>query len=231
MASDPAHLTRLDNDDTAFNTWVVAWVAHQVVREPLALFDAPIFYPARNALAFSEHMLVQSLMGLPLQWMTGSPVLVYNVLVWLGYTLSGFAMALLMRRWTGSPGAGIVSGCLYAFNAHLLTRYAHLQALHLEFFPVALYAFDRVLRGAGSKHALLLAAMFAVQALCSNYTMVLMTAALGVAFIVRREPYRLDRRLWLNMALAGVVAGVMCGFARHGPRVHRGQCGKEREQP
>ena len=28
LASDPAHLARLDNHDAELNTWIVAWVAH-----------------------------------------------------------------------------------------------------------------------------------------------------------------------------------------------------------
>ncbi len=126
LARDPAHLSRLDNDDTAFNTWVVAWVAHQLPRDPAHLFSAPIFHPAPDALAFSEHMVVPAIIGAPLQWAGLSPVLVYNLLVWLGFALSGFAMAVTMERWTGSAFAGIVAGCLYSFNAHQLVRFAHL---------------------------------------------------------------------------------------------------------
>jgi hypothetical protein len=48
MPSDPLHLTRLDNDDTALNTWVLAWVAGQISRNPLGLFEAPIFFPAHD---------------------------------------------------------------------------------------------------------------------------------------------------------------------------------------
>ena len=58
-----------------------------------------------------------------------------------------FPVIAIPRAWTGSTFAGIVAGCLFAFNAHLLTRYAHLQALHLEFLPAVFFAFDRVLRG------------------------------------------------------------------------------------
>ena len=205
MATDPAHLTRLDNDDTAFNTWVVAWVQHQLTHDPFALFEAPIFFPARRALAFSEHMLTQSIMGLPLYWANLSPVLIYNVLVWLGYCLSGFAMAVLIRSWTGSMFAGVVAGCLFSFNAHLLTRYAHLQALHLEFFPLVLYAFDRVLTSTRVRHVVLLVAAFVVQALCSNYTMVMMAAALVVSFAVRLPQLRERRRVWTDLAVAGVA--------------------------
>ena len=206
LARDPGHLTRLDNDDTAFNTWVVAWVAHQLPRDPVHLFDAPIFFPAPDALAFSEHMVVPAVIGAPLQWAGMSPVLVYNLLVWLGFTLSGFAAALLMRAWTGSIAAAIVAGCLYAFNAHLLTRFSHLQALHLEFFPIVLYAFDRVVRGAGRRTTFAaLAAAFVLQALCSNYTMVMMTTALVIAFVVRPEAWTLQRRVWLPLVGTGLL--------------------------
>jgi hypothetical protein len=209
MATDPAHLTRLDNDDTAFNAWVVAWVAHQIVRDPLRLFDAPIFYPAERALAFSEHMLVPGSIGAPLFWLGAPVMLVYNVLVWLGFALSGYAMALLIRSWTSSTSAAIVAGCLYAFNAHLLTRYSHLQALHLQFFPLALYALDRVLRGEHLRMAALLAAAFVVQALCSNYTMVMTAAALAVAAAVRPELWHRDRRLWTTLVLTGAAAALL----------------------
>ena len=207
LARDPAHLSRLDNDDTAFNTWVVAWVAHQLPRDPAHLFDAPIFYPAPDALAFSEHMIVPAVMGAPLQWAGASPVLVYNLLVWAGFALSGFAMAVLIDRWTGSAFAGIVAGCLYAFNAQQLTRFPHLQALHLEFFPLVLYAFDRVLAGAGPRAAALLGSMFVLQALCSNYTMVFISTALVAALVVRPEPWRRSSgRMWLLLVAAGLLA-------------------------
>jgi hypothetical protein len=61
-------------------------------------------------------------------------------------------MALVVLRWTGSTVAGILAGMLYAFNAHLLTRLVHLQALHIEFLPLALLALDQVLRvGVGNR--------------------------------------------------------------------------------
>jgi hypothetical protein len=209
MPSDPAHLTRLDNNDTAFNTWVITWVAHQAFTDPLNLFNAPIFYPSRNALAFSEHMVTQGVMSAPLHWAGFSPVTVYNVMVWLGYALSAFSMALLIRAWTGSVPAASVAACLYGFNAHLLTRYAHLQALHLEFFPLVLFTFDRVLRGGGTiRDVLLLATMFVVQSLCSYYTMVMAAAALVVAFIVRAETWQAPRRVWLSMGAAAVIVAV-----------------------
>ena len=100
LASDLGHLSRLDNHDAELDTWIVTWVAHALAASPLHLFEAPIFYPEHHSLAFSEHMLVPSLLGAPLLWAGLSPVLVYNVLIIAGFTLSGWAMFLLMERWT-----------------------------------------------------------------------------------------------------------------------------------
>ena len=185
LASDPVHLSRLDNHDAELLTWTVAWVAHILPREPLSLFEAPILYPEQHTLAFSEHMFVPSVMGAPLLWLGASPVLVYNLLIIAGLALSGWAMYLLMARWTGSVAAGVIAGLLYAFNAHVLTRFVHLQAQHVEFFPLMLYALDRVIVDRRRRDAVLLAAAFVLQSLCSNYLLVFMTYALLVSVAVR----------------------------------------------
>jgi hypothetical protein len=241
LASDVSSLSRLDNDDAGLNIFIVSWIAHILPRAPLALFDAPMFFPERATLAYSEHMLVPSLMGAPLIWAGVSPVTVYNLLVMAGFALSGWTMALVVRRWTGSTQAGVLSGMLYAFNAHLLTRLVHLQALHLEFLPIALFALDAVLRtdagnrqpAAGSREPAIgnrqsavgsdagtlspsspsaapalsapsaaLTSAFVLQALCSNYTLVFMSAALFVAAVARYQEWLWPIRVHRVRALA-----------------------------
>jgi hypothetical protein len=185
LASAPGHLARLDNHDAELNTWIIAWIAHALPTQPLNLFEAPLFHPEHHSLAFSEHMFVPSVMGAPLMWAGASPVLVYNLLIMIGFALSGFAMYWLMAAWTGSTSAAIVAGLAYAFNAHALTRFVHLQALHVEFFPIVLYAFDRVLTERRWRDVLLLAGAFVLQSLCSNYLLVFTTYALIASAIVR----------------------------------------------
>ena len=167
LATDPAHLSRNDNADTVLNEWIIAWVAHQAPRDPAHLFDANIFYPERNSLALSEALLVQAAMAAPLLWAGASPVLAYNLVLIAGFALTGFAMCLVVARWTDDWAAGIVAGILAAFNGHLLTRMPHLQALHVEFLPLALLALDRLLRTPRVRHAVSLAAWFTLQALAS----------------------------------------------------------------
>ncbi len=58
-----------------------AWIAHALVTSPLHLFDANIFYPAKDTLAYSDATLLEGLLAAPFLWMHVSPVLVYNVLL------------------------------------------------------------------------------------------------------------------------------------------------------
>ena len=210
LATDPTHLSRVDNDDWAQNTWTLAWEAHILPRNPLRLFDGPIFHPERHTIAYSEHMFVQSVMGAPLFWMGLSPVLVHNLLTLAGLALSGWAMYLLMARWTGSSWAGLVAGLIYGFNAHTLTRFAHLQAQHVEFFPLLLYAVDRLVTERTRAMAILTGGAFVLNALCSNYYLVFSAFTLLVVALVRAPewwPHPQMRAHWVRVALIA-AAGV-----------------------
>ena len=211
LASDPGHLSRIDNDDWAQNTWTLAWEARALASHPLQLFNGPIFHPERNTIAYSEHMFVQSVMGAPLFWIGVSPVLIHNLLTIAGFALSGWAMCLLMARWTGNHWAGILAGLIYAFNAHSLTRFAHLQAMHVEFFPLLLYAVDRWIVERTRALAILTGVAFVLQALCSNYHLVFSAFILLAVALVRWQawwPHRHMRVHWLwigGIAAIGVV--------------------------
>jgi hypothetical protein len=185
LATDLGHLTRHDNRDAILNEWIVAWVAHELPRAPWHLFDANIFYPERLTLAFSEPMIVQGVMALPLFWMGASVVLAYNLLLLAGLALTGWTTALVVRRWTGDWTSAVVAGCLFGFNAHALSRLPHLQTQHAEFLPLALYALDRVLTVPTVRRALALTAWFVLQSLTSIYLLVITAFALLASVLVR----------------------------------------------
>jgi hypothetical protein len=207
LASDPAGLTRHDNRDMMLNEWIVAWVAHQVPTAPLDLFDANIFHPEQRTLAYSETMLVQSAMGAPLLWLGASPVLTYNLLLLAGLTLSGWAMCLVVRGWTGDWAAGLVSGIVFAFSAHVLTRIPHLQTQHVEFLPLALAALDRLLRRPGLRGAIALGVWCVLQSLTSIYLLAITIFSVAAAIGARAGEWTGERLVPVAKAL-GVAAAM-----------------------
>jgi hypothetical protein len=211
LASDPAHLARHDNRDTMLNEWIVAWVAHQAPRHPAHVFDANIFYPERHALAYSEPMLPQSAMALPFLAAGASPVLAYGLLLIAGFALSGWSMCLVIRAWTGDWAAGIVSGVLFAFNAHLLSRVPHLQAQHVEFLPAALYALDALLSKPNLRRAASLAAWAVLQATTSVYLLASTFFAIAAGILSRPRDWSGSRFVPFvrGLAVASVLAGLL----------------------
>ncbi|HMC76522.1 MAG TPA: hypothetical protein VKH34_05305 [Vicinamibacterales bacterium] len=209
LALHPGRYSRNDNADTELNTWILAWVEHQLPRDPRHLFDANIFYPAKDALAFSEPLIVPALIGAPLAWAGASPVLVYNVVLILGFALTAFATALLLEAWTGSLAAGLLAGSLFAFNTHTLTRLAHIQGIHIYGLPLALLAVDRLIRGGSWRTALVLALWLAVMAYTSGYLVVFAAVMIAIVLATRAAEWLPRMREVLpRLALAALVAGV-----------------------
>ena len=211
LASDLAHYSRFDNADASLNTFVVAWDAHALLHSPLQLFEAPMFYPEKHTLAYSEHLILPAIMGAPLSWAGVSPVVVHNALFILGLALSGWAMCLLMAEWTGSWSAAVVAGLAYGFNAHVLARFTHLQAQHVEFFPFVLLSIDRVLGRRGVRDGVLLTAAFVLQSLCSNYLLGFTAVAMVAAVLAHPQPLlSRDRgRVIAILAAAGLASVVL----------------------
>src|SRR5262245_40250705 len=211
LLAAPAVWSRHDNGDAMLNEWIIAWVAHQLPRAPFHLFDANIFFPEPNSLAFSEHMFAQALMGAPLLWAGLPTLLVHNLLIVAGLTLTGWTMSLVVHRWTGDGWAAIVAGLLLAFNAHSLTRLANLQAMHAEFLPLAVYALDRLLVRPRMAAAIGLAAAIALQALTSNYLLVMTAFAMTAAALVRANEFLGPGRprALLLLALSAVLASIV----------------------
>ena len=207
LAASPATWSRYDNSDAMLNEWAIAWVGHQIANDPLHLFDGNIFFPERNTLAYSEAMLVQGVLGAPLLWLGAPTLLVYNLVLLAGFTLTGWATCVVGARWTGSWAAGAAAGIVAAFNAHMLTRLPHLQALHVEFLPLALAALDTLLREPTPRHALKLALWFVLQALTSIYLLVFSGFAMVAAAIVRPRDWT-GRRFGPAAACLALAAGV-----------------------
>jgi hypothetical protein len=206
----PGRYSRNDNADTELNEWILAWVQHELPRAPGHLFDANIFYPAHDVLAFSEPLIVPAILGAPFAWSGASPVLVYNLVLIAGFALTAFATFVLVERWTLSWTAGLLAGSAFAFNTHTLTRLAHVQGIHIYSLPLALLAADVLLREGTWTAAAGLVASLALAAYTSGYLIVFAAVMLAL-YAVAAAPAWLPnwRRVVPRVAVAAVVAAIV----------------------
>jgi hypothetical protein len=66
------------------------------------VWDAPIFFPYRNALAFSENLFGIAFLVAPIYWVTHNAVLTYNVAFVASFVVAGTGMFLLAHSLTGN---------------------------------------------------------------------------------------------------------------------------------
>ena len=158
-----------DDGDPLLVTWILGWVAHQLPRAPAHLFDANIFFPERRTLAFSETLLAPAVAVAPLHWVGAGPILVYNLVLLLGFVLSGVATAVLVRGLTRRDDAAVVAGIIFAFLPFRIGQYSHLQLQQTQWIPLTLLAAHALLRTGRVASGVWLGVCLACQALSSVY--------------------------------------------------------------
>ena len=206
-----------DLGDPVLVMWILSWDCEQLLRilsgdvsRIATFFDANIFYPAPLTLAYSDHLFAQAIQILPVWVVSGNPILSYNLLFLSTFVLSGLGTFLLVRELTGNSTAAFVAGCLFAFAPYRLPQSSHLQILSSQWMPFVLYGITRYVQRrrlrplAGAVIALVL------QNLSSGYHLLYFppfVAAYVWWEVARRHLWR-DRRMWMELWGAGVVAAV-----------------------
>jgi len=170
--------------DALFSIWRLAWIAHQLVRDPLHLFDANIFYPEPNTLAYSDAMPLLGLIAAPAIWAGIQPVVVYNVLVLASFVTAGVAMYFLVRTLGASQTGACVAGIAFAFQPYRFAHYPQLELLWTCWIPLALWALHRAVDTRRVRFGLMLGLFVGLQAWSCLYYAVFLVTALAVIGVV-----------------------------------------------
>jgi hypothetical protein len=198
-----------DHDDPLLSMWRLAWIAHQLPRDPAHLFDGNIFHPEQRTLAFTDAVLLPGVAVAPLHWLGVPNILIYNLLLLSGFALSGAGMYLLVRTLTGSAGAAGLAGIVFAFAPYRFAHYEHLELQLAFWMPLALWAMHRTLETGRWSYGILTGVLTAAQALSSLYYGIffgLYLALVTGVLLLTQRPGR--RRAPFQALLAGGVLAV-----------------------
>jgi len=171
-----------EHGDAYFSVWRLAWVAHQLRTDPRHLFDANIYYPHHDTLAYSDAMILPGVALAPLNWMGVNPVLIYNLTLVGAFAASGLCAYLLVRELTGSAAAGFLGGILFAFSPHRAEHFNHLELQFAFWIPLAILAWHRAV--AANRGFLMVGALASAQILCSIYHGIFLVTWLAVVTAV-----------------------------------------------
>ncbi len=168
--------------DSLESVYIVGWIANALSAEPTRILDPPVLHPQEGALALTDHRLLPSVVVAPIVWLTGNPVLAYNVAVAL-VTLLAAAAARRLSMVLGADAWGAwAAGALCAFNTYQINEAPRLNILTNGFLPLIVAALVLLLSTGERRHAWVVAALCLAQGLSSNYH--LLYACLLIAVII-----------------------------------------------
>ncbi|HEV7919652.1 MAG TPA: hypothetical protein VGR02_02560 [Thermoanaerobaculia bacterium] len=188
--------------DPYINTWILDWDWYAAFHQPLSLFQANAFYPARYSLAFSENLFGIALLAFPFRAAGFAPLTTYNLMMLAGFAFAGFAAYLLGWQVTRSWVAGVAAGICYAYVPFRFTHLSHLQHIWSGWLPLLIVALLHYARRPSWPRAALFGAVFLMNGLTNIHWLLFgsMAIALTMPIVVRR---------WLPLLASLLVAGAL----------------------
>ncbi|BCS32701.1 hypothetical protein TBR22_A19230 [Luteitalea sp. TBR-22] len=214
MAGKFDRAARLNFGDGEWSVWNVTWVAHALTTAPGSLFQANIFHPDRDTLAYSEANVVTGLLGAPFHLATGgNPYATHN-----GAILTALVLAFVFA-WGFAETLGASSAMAAAFAVaftycpYLFARTAHIQLMMTFGLPLALQAFHRLVARPSAGRGAWLGVTLAIQALACAYFGIFagLTVGLGTLYFAATRGLWRSRGYWVAIALGAVVSLALVG--------------------
>jgi hypothetical protein len=200
-----------NSGDALFIQWTIGWVQHSFFDGWNAIWDANIFSPAPDTLAYADALLPVALVEWPLRAIFGE-TLGFNVLYLAAETASLWFMYRLAVRLTGSWPASVVAAMAWSFAAPRMILLGHPQLTTVAFMiPLILLLviryFDRptVPRGMGIGLAV---ALLATSSSYYGATMAIVVPVLVLGYLAWFRPPNI-RGVVVGLAAGAAVAAVI----------------------
>lgn len=203
----PTSRILVDNPDAHLFMWTLGWDAHAFVTDPLSIFNANIFHPNPNTLAYSENLIGSALLVAPVIWMTGDLVLALNLASMLACMLCGIGAYVLGRRVGLSPAAAVIAGIVFAFAPSRFFRMSQMHVNAMQWMPFGLAYLHAYFDRGRSRDLRLSIGFLVMQAVTAGHGAVFLGVsmlALSVYRLALGEPVAALRRL-RDVGVTGAV--------------------------
>ncbi len=149
--------------DELLIAWIQSWVIHALFTNPLTLFNANIYFPYHNTLAYSDVFLTTSILTALPTYFIGQPIAANNTLFIFSLCSLGFSLYLLAYYVTKDFLASFLAGILAIFSPATMSFDVHLQVLFEALVPLSLLYFLFLLDSKKTRFLLLFLFCFLAQ--------------------------------------------------------------------
>ncbi|HUZ21373.1 MAG TPA: hypothetical protein VMU75_12450 [Acidimicrobiales bacterium] len=202
------------NEDPTQTVWFLAWLPYAILHGRNPFLTNVINVPFGANLAQNTGIPLLGLLTAPLT-LAVSPVASENLLRWLSFPLSAFAMYFVLRRWTRWAPAAFAGGLFYGFSPYMIGQGSvHVDLAFVPLPPLILYALHQLVTRPNARfvrRGLVLGALMVAQFYISAEilgTTVLVAAIAGLLLVLLR-PRSVPRRAVHTLGGLGVAAVVL----------------------
>jgi hypothetical protein len=214
LARAPATTIEWGRGDPLLNAYIVSWGAHALAEAPERVFDPPFYFPSKNALSLSEHLLSVSWLFAPLA-VLNRPLLLYNATVFASFLFSAALFFLYLRRLGCRAFSAWFGGLLFGFTPWRYGHLGHAQLGYTWWIPVTLLLFEEWL-----ERPRLLAAIGAGVSFALVFEASVYHGFFFAIFLLGYVPFRLVLHFWRRLSIsrlflllghsaAGLAAGLL----------------------
>ena len=210
--------------DPCMQAFILGWDWHSLIKRPLGLFNAPIFFPEPNTLTYMDHMLGETLTAAPVLAVSRSAAGAYNFLVILSFVVSAWAVYRLARLCGASRPGAYLAGFLFAFSPYRFANLNLLNQLQTQFLPLGILFALRFMQRYRVRDLAALAGCLVVQAYFGWYYAYYLAIAIGllIAYALAMRSFAPGRLPpWKSAAVAAAALLLILPVALPYAREHR----------
>lgn len=158
----------LENSITGYGdelliAWIQNWVLYSLVTNPLDLFNANIYFPYNNTLAYSETFITSSVFASVVKLFTNEPIATVNFTYITSLFTLGYSIFLLSHYISKDYMASLFVGIMVIFSPAVLSYSTHLQVLGIAGVPLAILFMIKYFDTDKLRYFVLACAMFTLQ--------------------------------------------------------------------
>lgn len=124
--------------DELLIAWIHNWVFNALLSNPLDIFNANIYFPHENSLAYSDFFLISTIFGIVPFLLFNEPITFVNFTIISSLIFLGMSVYYLAFYFTKSFLPSFIAGLLVVFSPAVLDKFVHIQILAIYFVPLAL---------------------------------------------------------------------------------------------
>ncbi|MCX7974487.1 MAG: hypothetical protein N3B16_08295 [Candidatus Aminicenantes bacterium] len=190
-----------DFGDSLLNTWILSTVADKIAGFKFkTFFSANIFYPEERPLLYSEILIPQAILALPIIKITKNPILAHNLILLIAFLTSALGMFFLAHYLTRQLWPALMAGLIFAFSPFMIAHTFQVQVISAAGLPLSFLFLHRYFQSGRFLDWLSFVLTYIVQSLANLYYALFMIIFCGIFIIIEvldKKRYR-QKDFWVH---------------------------------